>query len=59
MLCYNMRSYLGICLEGLSTTSKIFGQDNRSLCRDLQLKLPEHEAGVLPVFGLPYYSVEF
>jgi hypothetical protein len=43
----NLRYYPGICLDGLSNTTKILSQDSRSPDRDLNPKPPECEAGVL------------
>jgi hypothetical protein len=34
-------------LEGLRKTAKELGQDNRCPCRDLNLELPEYDAGDL------------
>jgi hypothetical protein len=43
----NLRCYLGICLEGLSKTTKNLGQDSRSPGQDLDLGHPEIKAVVL------------
>jgi hypothetical protein len=43
----NLRYYPGICLEGLTKTTKNLSQHSRSPGRDLNPGPPEYEAGVL------------
>jgi hypothetical protein len=45
----NLRSYPGICLEGLRKTTKTLIQDSRSQGRDLNPVPPEYEAGLLTI----------
>jgi hypothetical protein len=47
--------YLSICLEGLSKTTKCPSEDSRSPVRDLKVRYPEWEAGVLATW--PWLSV--
>jgi hypothetical protein len=43
----NLRYYPGICLEGLRKNTENISQDSQSPGRDLNLRPPKYEAGVL------------
>jgi len=52
----NAMYYPGICLKGLSKTTKNIRDDSRSSSRDLDPGTPEYEARVLP--NRPRHSVQ-